>query len=54
VLALVGGCHGGVPLRDQVAILAVAHDVPEAELAEAAVPIVARLVERGIITPVGG
>lgn len=54
VLALVGGCDGTVPLRDQVALLAVAHDVPQAELAAAAVPIVAHLVERGIIAPVGG
>ncbi|MFC0531132.1 DUF7782 domain-containing protein [Phytohabitans kaempferiae] len=53
VLALVGGCDGQVPLRDQVAVLAVAHDVPEADLAEAAVPIVARLVERGVLLPAG-
>jgi hypothetical protein len=54
VLALVGGCDGSVPLRDQLALLAAAHDVPEAELAEAAAPIVAHLVERGIIGPVSG
>jgi hypothetical protein len=54
VLALVGGCDGRVPLRDQVAVLAVAHDVPEADLAEAAVPIVAHLVERGVLLPAGG
>ncbi|GAB3802067.1 methyltransferase [Micromonospora zhanjiangensis] len=54
VLALVGGCDGRVPLRDQLAVLALAHDVPESELAEAAGPIVAHLVERGLITPVAG
>ena len=52
VLALVGGCDGRVALRDQLAVLAVAHDVPESELAEAAGPIVTRLVERGLITPI--
>jgi methylase of polypeptide subunit release factors len=54
VLALVSGADGRVPLRDQLAVLAVAHDVPEADLAEAAAPIVAHLVERGLIEPVAG
>ncbi|WP_207921299.1 methyltransferase [Micromonospora sp. KC721] len=36
----------------QLALLAAAHDVPPQELAEAAGPIVAHLVERGIIEPV--
>ncbi|HEX2774798.1 MAG TPA: methyltransferase [Micromonosporaceae bacterium] len=54
VLALVSGCDGRVPLRDQLAVLAVAHDVPENDLAEAARPIVAHLVERGLIEPVVG
>ncbi|MEJ3743540.1 methyltransferase [Actinomycetes bacterium KLBMP 9797] len=49
VLALVGGCDGQVPMRDQIAVLAVAHEVAEAELADAAVPILAHLVERGIL-----
>jgi hypothetical protein len=53
VLALVGGCDGRVPLRDQIAVLAVAHEVAEEHLAEAAVPIVAHLVERGILLPEG-
>ncbi|MGW0433176.1 DUF7782 domain-containing protein [Micromonospora sp. NPDC003197] len=52
VLALVGGCDGRLPLRDQLALLAVAHEVPEPDLAEAAGPIIAHLVERGIIAPV--
>ncbi|GGM26848.1 SAM-dependent methyltransferase [Micromonospora yangpuensis] len=52
VLALVGGADGRLPLRDQLALLAAAHDVAESELAEAAGPIVAHLVERGLIEPV--
>ncbi|MGI5215959.1 DUF7059 domain-containing protein [Plantactinospora sp. CA-290183] len=52
VLALVGGADGRVPLREQLAVLALAHDVPEADLAEAAGPIIAHLVERGVILPV--
>jgi len=32
-------------------VLAAAHGVPEAELAEAAIPVVAHLVERGILVP---
>ncbi|MEU5940070.1 methyltransferase [Micromonospora sp. NPDC047548] len=52
VLALVGGCDGRLALRDQLALLAAAHDVTPQELAEAAGPIVAHLVERGIIEPV--
>ncbi|WP_422752738.1 DUF7059 domain-containing protein [Micromonospora sp. WMMD708] len=52
VLALVGGCDGRLPLRDQLALLAAAHDVTTDELAEAAGPIVAHLVERGIVEPV--
>jgi methylase of polypeptide subunit release factors len=54
VLALVSGCDGRVPLREQLAVLAVAHDVPVDDLAEAAVPILAHLVERGLVTPVEG
>ncbi|MFG2102293.1 methyltransferase [Micromonospora echinaurantiaca] len=54
VLALVGGADGRLPLRDQLALLAAAHDVAVEELAEAAGPIVAHLVERGFIEPVAG
>lgn len=54
VLALVSGCDGSVPLRDQLAVLAVAHEVSEADLGEAATPIVAHLVERGVVAPVAG
>ncbi|HYN95612.1 MAG TPA: methyltransferase [Pilimelia sp.] len=54
VLALVGGCDGTVALADQVALLAVAHDVPAVDLAEVATPIVAHLVERGVLLPAAG
>jgi len=49
VLALVGGCDGTVALVDQLAVLAVAHEVAEEALAEVASPIVAHLVERGFL-----
>ncbi|MDM4718068.1 methyltransferase [Micromonospora sp. WMMA1363] len=52
VLALVGGADGRLPLRDQLTLLAAAHDVTPDELAEAAGPVVAHLVERGFIEPV--
>jgi Methyltransferase small domain len=50
-LALVGGCDGSLTLRDQVDLLAAAHDVDAQVLAEAAVPLVAHLVERGYLEP---
>jgi methylase of polypeptide subunit release factors len=50
-LALVGGVDGGLRLRDQVELLAAAHGVDAAVLAEVAVPLVAHLVERGILLP---
>lgn len=52
VLALVGGCDGQVPLGDQLAVLALAHEVAEDELTEATLPILAHLVERGVVAPV--
>jgi hypothetical protein len=54
VMALVGGCNGAVPLGDQLAVLAAAHQVAEPALAEVAGPIVGHLVERGFIEPVAG
>jgi len=54
VLALVSGCDGGLALRDQIVVLAAAHDVDEATMAGVAVPIVAHLVERGMLLPVEG
>ena len=53
VLALVGGCDGTVPLADQLAVLAAAHEVQESALVEVAGPIVAHLVERGFIEAAG-
>ncbi|HKT02266.1 MAG TPA: methyltransferase [Rugosimonospora sp.] len=53
VLALVGGCDGALPLRDQIDLLAAAHQVAPAELAEVATPIVAHLVERGFLAAGG-
>lgn len=51
VLALVSGADGRVPLREQLAVLAIAHEVPAEDLAEAAGPIIEHLVERGLIAP---
>jgi methylase of polypeptide subunit release factors len=53
-LAMVGGCDGSLPLGDQLALLAAAHGVEEALLAEVAVPLVSHLVERGMLLPVEG
>ncbi|OLE23752.1 MAG: methyltransferase [Actinobacteria bacterium 13_1_20CM_3_71_11] len=50
ILALVGGCDGTLPLRDQLTVLAAAHDVPTDVLAGVAEPIVAHLVERGFLS----
>ena len=50
-LALVSGADGTVPLRDQLAVLAAAFETPEPVLAAMAVPVVAHLVERGILLP---
>lgn len=52
VVSLVAGATGQLSLRDQLALLAAAHDVPEEELRQNAVPIISHLVERGIVTPV--
>jgi methylase of polypeptide subunit release factors len=49
VLALVSSCDGAVPLTDQLAILAAAHEVEEDALADVAGPLVAHLVERGFL-----
>ena len=51
-LALIGGCNGSVSLRDQVDLLAAAHEVPAEALTEVAVPLVAHLIERGMLHPV--
>jgi hypothetical protein len=50
-LALVGGCDGRLALGAQLELLATAHDVDADVLTEAAVPLVAHLVERGFLVP---
>jgi hypothetical protein len=51
-LALVSGADGRTPLRDQLAVLAAAFDMPVDALAAAATPVVAAMVERGFLLPV--
>jgi methylase of polypeptide subunit release factors len=53
LLALVGGCDGSVPLRDQVAVLAAAYGAPADTFAAMAAAIVPGLVERGFLEPAG-
>lgn len=52
IVSLVGGCDGTVPLRDQIALLAAAHDAPVDLLGAALAGMVRHLVERGILEPV--
>nr|WP_018352867.1 methyltransferase [Longispora albida] len=47
--ALVASSTGDLTLADQLGLLAVAHGLDEEELAAAAVPVVANLVERGFL-----
>ncbi|GGK27237.1 SAM-dependent methyltransferase [Pilimelia terevasa] len=54
LVALVGGCDGTATVADQLAVLAAAYDVPAAALAGVAGPVLARLVERGVLVPVEG
>jgi methylase of polypeptide subunit release factors len=51
-LALVGGCDGRLALGAQLELLAAAHEVDVEVLTDAAVPLVAHLVERGYLVPV--
>jgi hypothetical protein len=53
VLALVSACDGTLPLRDHLDVLAAAHQADPTALTDAAVPVVAHLVERGILLPAG-
>lgn len=50
-VALVGGADGRVPVRDQLAVLAAAYEVSEAELAGPAAAVVSELVEHGMLLP---
>jgi methylase of polypeptide subunit release factors len=49
IVSLAGGCDGRVPLRDQIAILAAAHEAPAELLGPALAGMVRHLVERGIL-----
>jgi hypothetical protein len=51
VLALVGGCDGRLAMADQLDLLAAAHGVDRSTLAEVAAPVLAHLVERGVLLP---
>ena len=50
-VALVGGCDGSVTLGDQLTVLAAAYDAEPVALATVAIPLVGRLVERGMLLP---
>jgi hypothetical protein len=50
-VALVGGCDGSVTLGDQLSVLAAAYDAEPVALATVAIPLVGRLVERGMLLP---
>lgn len=52
LVALVGGCDGSVALRDQLAVLAAAYEVPAEALATMAGIVVGHLVERAFLEPV--
>lgn len=51
ILALVSGSNGDLPLRDQIALLATAHEAPVDALAEALLRVIDHLVERGLLLP---
>jgi methylase of polypeptide subunit release factors len=54
VAALVAGCTGALPLGELLDLLAAGHGLDRDELAGAALPVVAGLVERGILLPAEG
>jgi len=47
--ALLAGCRGEVPLGMLIELLAATHDVDDAALAEAALPVVREAIGRGIL-----
>ncbi|HEY3501506.1 MAG TPA: methyltransferase [Actinocatenispora sp.] len=51
VASVVAGCTGALPLADVLGLLAAAHDLDPAAVYAAALPVVAGLVERGILLP---
>jgi methylase of polypeptide subunit release factors len=52
LVQLVGGCDGTVTVGDQLAVLAAAYDSEPAAVTAMALPVVAHLVERGMLRPV--
>ncbi|GAA4211412.1 DUF7782 domain-containing protein [Actinocatenispora rupis] len=51
VAAVVAGCSGALPLGDVLGLLAAAHGLDDTAVYDAALPVVAGLVERGILVP---
>jgi hypothetical protein len=51
IVSLVAGCDGNTTLRDQVALLAAAHEAPAELLGASLVGVVRHLVTRGILLP---
>lgn len=51
ILALVSGCDGSLTLRDQIELLAIAHEAPADELERVLTGVAAHLVERGMLVP---
>lgn len=49
LVSLLGSCNGSVPFRTQVALLAQAHEAPEALLAASLIPVVQRLISHGFL-----
>ena len=54
VVSLVAAADGRVPARAQLAVLAATYGVSEDTLAEQAAPVIAHLVERGLLVPASG
>ncbi|TQS41295.1 DUF7059 domain-containing protein [Cryptosporangium phraense] len=50
-VALVGGCDGTVTLGDQITVLAAAYEAEPIAFATVAIPLVGRMVERGLLLP---
>ncbi len=51
ILALVSGCTGAMAMRDQLSLLASAHEVPADDLEKGLLPVIDHFVERGILVP---
>jgi hypothetical protein len=51
VVALVGAADGVLPLNSHLALLAASYDTSEDDFAKQAAPVVAHLVERGLLQP---